>query len=798
MPHPFGELLTQFRVRKHGLSQAKLAKLIGYDGAMIAKMCRGQRELTGPSGRERVVRIISALNDEGVLSNLDEANSLLAAASMPPLYGGLPVESGLIQQLEQRKRAAGLEHLAPRHTNLPAPLTTFIGRQKDLVELTSRLQTGRLLTLTGVGGCGKTRLAIELASRWLDEFEDGVWWVALANLHDGTLLPQAVAKALEMQEVRGEPLHDTLMRKLRDKHLLLVLDNCEHLPGDCALFVETMLLTCRRLKVLTTSREVLGIIGEVLWPVQPLSLPERDLTSPAQLLEQSESVRLLCARAEAVDPTFALTEQNASAVTHICRRLDGIPLAIELAAARVKHFSVEQIAIRLDDRFNFLSSGIRTPLAWHQTLCATIDWSYGHLNEIERNWFSRLSVFAGGCDTDSAQYVAGSDETTTFDVLARLADKSLLQVEHKHGQRRWRMLETIQEYALDTLRAQGAGAEHSARDRHQQNFLALAERPWPKLPDEQIGWLDRLEMEHDNFRVAMDWALSQRNSEASLRLVWALSQFWERRHYFREAREAMAKALAFSRPAERTLARARVLSLNSQEWFNENYFEARPLLEEALQIGIEVGDQAFVAYSLFTLGCNAFHRKDFTSELDYFERSLGVWQELGDQAGICRQMAFLGGGYYDAGDLGRARLLLEKSLQLADAIGAKTEKPQTMIWLGQVVLRQGDPAKAALLLREGLTLNRAAGVPYALVYAIEPFINLAMAQGQIDRAVRLLGARDAIIAAGDLGPVGWTWIDTEGEIESARRQLDEEAFADAWAEGRAMTADQAIQYALAL
>lgn len=686
-----------------------------------------------------------------------------------------------------------------KRSNLPAPLTTFIDRASEMAAVRARLLQSdvRLFTLVGPPGIGKTRLAIESASQWLDAFEDGVWWVELANLHDGALLPESVAKAIDMQEARGEPLHDTLMRKLRDKQLLLVLDNCEHLLDDCAPFVEKLLLACRRLKVLTTSREALGIIGEMLWPVQPLSLPARDLTSPAQLLEQSESVRLFCIRAEAVHPAFALTVQNASAVTHICRRLDGIPLAIELAAARVKHFPVEQIALRLDDRFSFLSSGLRTPLAWHRTLRATIDWSYSHLNETERNWFNRLSVFAGGCDIDSAQHVAGSDATTTFNVLARMADKSLLQVEHKNGQRRWRMLETIQEYALDTLRAQGANAEYSTRDRHLEYFLALAERPWPMLPDEQIAWLDRLEMDHGNFRAAMDWALAQQNSDMALRLVWALSQFWERRHHFREAREAMAKALANSRPTERTLARARMLSLSSLGWFNESYIEARPLLEEALQIGMEVGDRAFVAHSLFALGCNAFHRKDYTSELDYFERSLSVWQELGDQAGICRQMVYLSGGYYDTGDFERARVLLEEALQLADVIGAKTDKPMMMIWLGQTILRQGDTAKAVILLREGLVLNQAAGVPYALVYAIEPFMNLAMAQGQIKRAVLLLGAREAVIEAGELGSVGWGWPDTEGVIENARRRLDEETFAIVWAEGRAMTEEQMIQFALA-
>lgn len=797
MPHPFGELLTQFRTRKHGLSQARLAQLVGYDAALIAKMGKGQRELTGPSGRERVVRIIGALKEEEVLSTLDEANSLLAAANLPPLYDGLPVESALMRQLEQRDGVRGPERSARRHTNLPAPLTSFIGRRAELVELAAKMQSGRLLTLTGMGGCGKTRLAIELAGQLLPQFEDGAWWVELASLRDGTLTPDAVAKALEVQESRGEPLRDTLMRKLRDQHMLLVLDNCEHVLSECAPFVEAMLLACRGLKVLTTSREALGLTGEMLWPVQPLSLPLRDVSSPVQLLEQSESVRLFCDRATAVNPAFALTADNASTVSQICHRLDGIPLALELAAARTRLVPVEQIALWLDDGLNLPAASNRNTFVRHHTMRSAIDWSYGHLNEAERIWFGQLAVFVGGWDVDAARRLADSDAQTTFDLLSRLVDKSLVLTDHKHGRQRFRMLETIRDYALDALRAQSPHAEPIARQHHLAHYLTLAETPWPTSADEKAAWLDRLEADHDNFRAALDWALSQQEGNAALRLVWALSPFWERQRHFREARDAVARALAVSGPSDRTMARARVLSLTSQAWYNDHYRESKPMLQEALAISEELGDRAFAAHALFTLGCNAYHCGDFADELDYFLRSLAVWQELGDKAGICRQLGFVGGGYYDIGDIERARLTLEEAVRLADEIHAQADKAQSLLWLGNVVLALGDCAKAADLLREGLLLNRSIGMPYSLVFAIEPFISLATAQSQNMRAARLLGARDAVIERDGLGKTGWGWPNTERHLEIARQQLGQEAFAAARTEGRAMTQDQALEYALA-
>ena len=411
-------------------------------------------------------------------------------------------------------------------TNLPVQLTSFIGRQHELAAVSHLLQTTRLLTLTGPGGTGKTRLALEAAADVdvQERFPAGVWLVELAPLADPALVPHAVATALGVREQPGRSLLDALLDYLRAKTLLLLLDNCEHLIETCAQLAEMVLHAAPGVTILASSREPLGIAGESPYRVPPLSQPDPRQVHDLDALERIDSVQLFVERALTAYPPFRLTAHNAPVVAQICRRLDGIPLALELAAARARFLPPEQIAARLDDRFRLLTGGSRTALPRHQTLLALIEWSHELLSDSERALLRRLAVFAGGFSLEAAQAVCGdggvglTDET--LDTLAHLADKSLLEVDVVEG--RFRLLETIRQYAREQLLA--AGEAEAVRNRHLAFFLQYAKQAEPKLRSaKQLAWLDRLETEHDNLRTALAWALERGTSDHALQLAGALA-----------------------------------------------------------------------------------------------------------------------------------------------------------------------------------------------------------------------------------------------------------------------------------
>ncbi|MDQ5827477.1 MAG: AAA family ATPase, partial [Chloroflexota bacterium] len=388
--------------------------------------------------------------------------------------------------------------------NLPIRLSSFIGREKELAELRRLLESNRLLTLTGAGGCGKTRLALAAADELVETFEDGVWLVDLAPLADPSLVPQAVASTLGVREQPGRSPTETLSDYLASKKVLLVLDNCEHLIEACAELAESLLRSCPELWVLATSREALGVAGEVAWPVPSLALPDLRRTPNIEGLSRYESARLFVERTEAVKPTFSLTEQNAPSVVKICYRLDGIPLAIELAAARTKVLSVEQISERLDDCFRILAAGSRTTIPRQRTLHATMDWSHELLSEQERALFRRLSVFAGGFSLEATESVCAGEDLEHYGVLellSHLVDKSLIMVAEQDGEARYRLLETVRQYGREKLDESGEEAELGRR--HAGYFVGLAEKAERELsgPD-QARWLTLMETEHDNLRAA--------------------------------------------------------------------------------------------------------------------------------------------------------------------------------------------------------------------------------------------------------------------------------------------------------
>ncbi len=458
---------------------------------------------------------------------------------------------------------SGIETPGAPRTTIPTVLTSFVGRKRDVAEVGRLLASSRLVTLTGAAGCGKTRLALHVAADVQRHYADGLRWVELARLADRALVPQAVAKVLRVPEQPGRPRLEGLVDALRDKQLLLVLDNCEHVLSACTQLVET-LLAATAVSILATSREPLGVPGELRYPVPPLALPPRSL--PAAEMAQFDAIQLFVERARAVVPDFALTPDNAAVVAGICHWLDGLPLAIELASARVNVLTVEQIAARLDDRFGLLGAATHVTRSRHRTLRAAINWSYDLLPTPEQVMLRRLSVFAGGCSLATAEPVCAGDGVErehVLDVLSSLVDKSLV-VAHtlQRGEARYSMLETIRQYAHEQLRASGAWS--ATHDRHLQCFLQLAEDTVPKLRGRyQQLWLNWLEGEYDNIRAALAWSLERGRIEAGLRIANAIYQFWTVRDYVQEGLAWVERLLARADERISPVVRANALAYAS-------------------------------------------------------------------------------------------------------------------------------------------------------------------------------------------------------------------------------------------
>jgi predicted ATPase len=591
----------------------------------------------------------------------------------------------------------------PKH-NLPLQLTSFIGRETEIGQIRRQLARARLLTLTGAGGSGKTRLALEAAGGLLPQFPDGTWLVELASLAEPALLPQTVANTLGLREVPGVSITAVLLDHLRPRQILLLLDNCEHLIQACAELVEKMLSACPSLKVLATSREALSIAGESAYLVPALSLPGAAQTRPDEILAQSEAVRVFVERAAEALPGFELTDDNALVVAQVCRQLDGIPLAIELAAARVKVLDVEQIADRLSDRFSLLRGGSRTALPRHRTLQGLMDWSYDLLSEPERVLLQRLAVFAGGWTLEAAEAVGAGQLLADGDVLERLtqlASKSLVVVDRPSGAApRYHLLETIRQYALARLVV--SGEADAVRQRHAAYYLALCEAGMP-APDQkaQPAWLDQIETEHDNVRAALTWAQSAAGgAELGLRLAVAMHGFWAGHGFWSEARAWLATALAqadVEAPQDR------------QSW----------------------------AWALARASSFAGLQGDYTAAQKYLARSLTLFQELGDRQESARALELLGWVAREQGDIATARLRLEESLALNRELGHKSRIPWVLNTLGEVAVVQEDVAWAIPLLEEGLALFRAQEVREGIAWSLNHLGHVAQLQGQFARARQL-------------------------------------------------------------
>jgi predicted ATPase/two-component SAPR family response regulator len=685
--------------------------------------------------------------------------------------------------------------------NLPLQLTSFIGRERETVEVGKLLADQRLLTLTGPGGCGKTRLALKVADDLVGRFADGVWLVELASLSDPGLAAQTVAFVLGVREQPGRPITDTLSDHLQPKKMLLVLDNCEHLVDACARLTEALLRACPNLRILATSREALGIPGETGWLVPSLSLPDPHYLPPVEELLRYEAVRLFVERAASVLPAFEPTEENAAAVVRVCRGLDGIPLAIELAAARVKVLSVEQIAKRLDDRFRLLAAGSRTALPRQRTLRAAIDWSHELLSDKERVLFRRLAVFAGGFTLGAAEAVCvGEDleEDEVLDLLAHLVDKSLVVVQERGGEAGYRLLETVRQYGWAKLKE--SGEAEVVRRGHASFFLARAEEAEPKIePNINIAdrrpWLERLEIEHDNLRAALRWALES-SPETGLRLAGALYWLWYHRGYLSEGRGWFERALAEA-PVARTAARAKALYYAGYlAWAQGDHPAARSRLEESVEIWRELGGgQGDLAHALWILGLEMLTRGEPAVARSLAEESVQIFRTIGDEFGLSISLANLGAIVLNQGDHALASSVLEESVAISREVGDDWMLSLPLRILGVAAFRRGDHDRAVALIKESLALLRELGDKLYTSRGLECLAAVVSIQGDYGRAARLFGAGEALREA--IGAsVLFYLVDYDRAVAAARDALGEEALATAWAQGREMTLDQAVAYAL--
>jgi non-specific serine/threonine protein kinase len=608
-------------------------------------------------------------------------------------------------ELTPRSESSSLPE-TPRH-NLPSQLTSFIGHDDDLEEYAALLEQTRLLTLTGIGGCGKTRLAVELAKRVLQSFPDGVWYVDLASLMDAERVALTVATMLGIREENDRSIVETLCGRLAGQCALLVLDNCEHLAAACAALVQQLTAGAPRVRVLAGSREGLGIPGERAITVRSLSFPppaKRDLRA----VEEYEAVQLFADRAQLAVPKFSLTHDTADAVAEICRRLDGIPLAIELAAARVKILSVEEIRTRLDDRFRLLTGGSRTAMGRQQTLLATIQWSYDHLAPSEQRLLQRLSVFLGGWTLSGAVHVAGEpkDEYAVLDLLSRVADQSLITTHRVDGgTTRYSMLETVHQYAQDRLHE--AGEDETARNRHLEFYVALAEEAESELVGpEQRAWFARIDQERENLLAAHAWCDHAKNGdELGLQLVFALRQYLVHRDLIALEHRLATEALARPGAQGRSLARCRALWLAGDAgYFMGRYGEAKDHGETSLSIAKEIGDRGREAEAHRLLGWVFGALGSWATAKEHMRESLALSRRLGNKRQLSKALSGLADLRLAEAKLDAARVLYDEALALDRERGDLASVGINLSNLAMTSISLGLSDRARGLVREGLAI----------------------------------------------------------------------------------------------
>jgi predicted ATPase/class 3 adenylate cyclase len=724
--------------------------------------------------------------------------------------------------------------------NLPIQPTPLVGREKEVAEVCEQLSRPeiRLLTLTGAGGTGKTRLALQAAAELTEEFEEGVFFVSLAAISDPELVVGAVAGTLGVKEMGGRPVLETLTDYLREKQLLLILDNFEQVL-EAAPIVSELLSAAPNLKVLATSRIPLRLYGEHEYSVPSLALPDLQRAPSGERLTQYEAVRLFIERAQAVRADFSVTNVNAPAIAEICHRLDGLPLAIELAAPVIRVLSPQAMLTRLGNRLKLLKGGPRDLPTRQQTLRGTIDWSYELLEEEEKTLFGRLSVFSGGRTLEAIEEIC--DPQGDLDILEgieSLVEKSLLrQEEGVGGESRFVMLETVHEFAREKLEDSGEGEE--IKRLHAQYFLTLAEEAEPELKGpNQLEWLERLEAEHDNMRAALSWALERKEEELALRLGGTLWWFWWMRGYFSEGRRWLEEVLAAEgqgSPESRAMALVGVgalaldqgdldrveeageegLELLAQEarepsqakpyllaflghvaLSREDHGRATELFEESLALSRETKDGWAIAGSLLSLALVPYAQGDSRRATELLEESIDLVRELGNKQGLALCLNNLGMVARSQGDLERARKLTEEAVALSRELGARADVSLGLCNLGWMALLQSDLGRAEDLYAESLSLAWDIGLNPIVQSALEGSACVAGAQKASGRAARLWGAAQALHEAKDIPRDPDFLAEADARISEVRSGMDEQAWEEAWRKGRAMTVEEAISYAL--
>jgi predicted ATPase len=731
-----------------------------------------------------------------------------------------------------------------RPANLPAQRTGFVGRENEVAAAKELLlhQDVRVVTVTGPGGIGKTRLAVQVASGLVEHFPGGIHFVPLSSISDPGLISSAIVQAMGIREAKGQSPLQILNEHFQDSlraPILLLLDNFEHLI-QAAPMVARLLAIGPNLKILVTSRAALHVYGEHEFPVPPLALPDALAMPPIEVLAQYPAVALFVARAVAVKPDFELNQENATAVAEICARLDGLPLAIELAAARVKVLSPASMRTRLTSRLQLLTGGARDMPQRQQTLRAAIDWSYDLLSEAEQKLFRRLSVFVGGCTLEGAEAVCDTKSDLDLDLLdgmASMVDKSLVQrVEHAKGEMRFVMLETIREYALEKLEA--SGEEASTKRVHAAYCLVLAE----EQATEQSGaegaeWLERFTLEHDNFRASLEWLTETGDADWGLRLGTALFRFWEMREYLAEGRDRLGKLLKLPGAAAPTKARARALFAAGVLGIEQgDYASSDALVRESLEIARQLGDKQGAAVSLNALAVNARDQGDVAVARSLFEESLALWRESGDQKAVARSLSNLAnvvklqGDYAgaralyaecfsifrgledhagvawslnyqgdvarDQGDLEAARALYEQGLAIFRELGDRWGIAGTVADLGSLAREQRNFPAAHSLYRESLGVFQELQHKRGIARLLECFACSAAAQFQAERSLRLAGAAAALrqnIGA-PLTPAEQAKL--EASLHPARQALTNTAGVTAWLEGWDTPVEKAIEEVL--
>jgi len=739
---------------------------------------------------------------------------------------------------------------AARRDNLPAPLTSFIGRATEraaLVALLTDAAAPRALTLTGAGGGGKTRLALAVARDLVatDTYPDGVWIVDLAPLADPLLVPEAVAAALGIGATAGGTIVETLATALAPKRLLLLLDNCEHLADACAALVAPLLAAAPGVRILATSRAALHLPGEMLHRVPPLAVPPPGAHDPASV-GASDAVQLFVDRARWRRPDFAVDRDNAAALATICGGLDGLPLALELAAARIELLPPVALAARLDDALALLQGGDRAAPSRQRTLRATLDWSYDLLGGEERALLRRLAAFSGGFTLDAAEAVCADDALPVGAILGALAgllDQSLALAPDGDGASRFALAETVRQYAAARLAEAGEDAATYAR--HAAHFLALAEGADAGLQGpEQGAWLARLDAEHENVRAALGRALAGGPDPlvpgTVLRIGWAVRQFWVVRGHFAEGRRWIVASLAqppAPDDADAARLRARGLSvagrlawcqgeyaaaeafhadelalarasgarqeiatalnnLGNARYHQGDHAAARPLYEEGLSLRRALGDRAAVSASLNNLSNVAYDQGDFRGSVAFAEESLAIKRALGDRRGVAITLNNLGNKWYWEGDHERARALIEESLAIKRELGDRQNIAIALNCLGELALVGGDPAAARARYAESLTISRVVDDRWSTVVALEGLAACAALTGLAARAARVWGCAEALREAINARMDPASLASYERTVAAARATLLVAEWAAAWGHGRALPLAEASASAL--